>query len=88
MTAVLGLDSETIAGACEQTEGTVSVANYNCPGQTVITGEAVVVNAAADKLKELGAKRCVPLKVSGPFPFPLAEGGRREAGGRFLPGFP
>ena len=67
MTAVLGLDSETIATACEQIEGTVSVANYNCPGQTVITGEAAAVNAAADKLKELGAKRCVPLKVSGPF---------------------
>lgn len=80
MTAVLGLDSETIAGACEQTEGTVSVANYNCPGQTVITGEAAAVNAVADKLKELGAKRCVPLKVSGPFHSPLLKGAGEKLG--------
>ena len=45
MTAILGLDSETIAKACEETEGIVSVANCNCPGQTVITGEAGAVNA-------------------------------------------
>ena len=80
MTAVLGLDSETIATACEQIEGTVSVANYNCPGQTVITGEAAAVNAAADKLKELGAKRCVPLKVSGPFHSPMLKGAGEKLG--------
>ena len=67
MTAVMGLDNETIEKVCEETEGIVSIANYNCPGQTVITGEAEAVNAAAEKLKEAGAKRCVPLKVSGPF---------------------
>ena len=67
MTAVMGLDNETIEKICQETEGIVSVANYNCPGQTVITGEEGAVAAAADALKAAGAKRCVPLKVSGPF---------------------
>lgn len=71
MTAVLGLNGDTVAGICEQTAKktgkVVSVANYNCPGQIVITGEADAVAAASEALKEAGAKRCVPLKVSGPF---------------------
>ena len=67
MTAVLGLDTATIEKICEETTGTVTVANYNCPGQIVITGEESAVQAAAEKLTEAGAKRCVPLKVSGPF---------------------
>lgn len=67
MTAVLGLDTDTIEHICEETEGIVSIANYNCPGQTVITGEEAAVAAAAEKLSAAGAKRCVPLKVSGPF---------------------
>ena len=67
MTAVLGLDAETVESICEKTEGIVSVANYNCPGQIVITGEENAVNAAAAALTEAGAKRCIPLKVSGPF---------------------
>lgn len=67
MTAVLGLDGDVIAKICAETEGIVSVANYNCPGQIVITGKKEAVDAAADKLKEAGAKRCVPLNVSGPF---------------------
>ena len=67
MTAVLGLDTETIERICEETTGTVTIANYNCPGQIVITGEESAVQAAAEKLTEAGAKRCVPLKVSGPF---------------------
>ena len=80
MTAILGLDSETIAKACEETDGIVSVANYNCPGQTVITGEAGAVNAASERLKELGAKRCVPLKVSGPFHSPMLKGAGEKLG--------
>ena len=80
MTAILGLDSETIAKACEETEGIVSVANYNCPGQTVITGEAGAVNAASERLKELGAKRCVPPKVSGPFHSPMLKGAGEKLG--------
>lgn len=67
MAAVLGLDVSAIEEACEQTEGIVSVANYNCPGQIVITGEEAAVAAAGEKCKEAGAKRVVPLKVSGPF---------------------
>lgn len=67
MMAVLGLDTETIEKICEDTTGTVTIANYNCPGQIVITGEEDAVQAAAQKLTEAGAKRCVPLKVSGPF---------------------
>ena len=67
MTAVLGLDADTIRDICEATEGIVSIANDNCPGQIVITGEEAAVTAAAVKLQEAGAKRCIPLKVSGPF---------------------
>ena len=78
MSAVLGLDTETIERICEETEGQVSVANYNCPGQIVITGEEKAVAAAAEKLTEAGAKRCVALKVSGPFHSPmLAEAGEK-----------
>ena len=67
MTAVLGLAPETVEDICEKTEGIVSVANYNCPGQIVITGEENAVNAATETLIQAGAKRCIPLKVSGPF---------------------
>ncbi len=67
MSAVLGLDADVIEKICDQTEGIVSVANYNCPGQIVITGEKTAVDTAGEALKEAGAKRIVPLKVSGPF---------------------
>lgn len=74
MAAVLGLDADTIGRVCEETSGTVSIANDNCPGQIVITGEAQAVQAACEKLQEAGAKRCVPLKVSGPFHSALLAG--------------
>ena len=74
MTAVLGLDADTIRSVCESTEGIVSIANDNCPGQIVITGEESAVRTAAAKLQEAGARRCVPLKVSGPFHSALLEG--------------
>lgn len=67
MTAVLGADTAVIEKICEETEGIVSIANYNCPGQIVITGEQKAVDTAAAALKEAGAKRCTPLNVSGPF---------------------
>lgn len=67
MTAILGADTEVIEKICEETEGIVSIANYNCPGQIVITGEKEAVDTAAAALKEAGAKRCTPLNVSGPF---------------------
>lgn len=74
MSAILGLETETIEKICEETEGQVSVANYNCPGQTVITGEENAVAKAVEKLTQAGAKRCVSLKVSGPFHSPLLSG--------------
>lgn len=67
MTAVMGLSNEIIEKICKETKGVVSVANYNCPGQTVITGEEAAVKEAAEAMKAAGAKRCMPLKVSGPF---------------------
>ena len=74
MAAVLGLDKEKIEEICESTEGIVSIANYNCPGQIVITGEEKAVDAACETLKENGAKRCVKLNVSGPFHSAMLEG--------------
>lgn len=74
MVAVLGLDTAVIEKVCEETEGCVSIANYNCPGQIVITGEEGAVQAAVEKLTAAGAKRCVTLKVSGPFHSPLLVG--------------
>ena len=69
MTAVLGLDREKLQEACRQAAGAgvAEIANYNCPGQLVIGGEQAAVDQAAALAKELGAKRCLPLKVSGPF---------------------
>ena len=67
MCAVLGMDGEKIAKICDETEGIVSVANYNCPGQIVITGKTDAVEEAAAKLKEAGARRTIMLNVSGPF---------------------
>lgn len=66
MAAILGLDGETVEKVTEEIPG-ASVANYNCPGQIVITGEEAAVERAGAALKEAGAKRVVPLKVSGPF---------------------
>lgn len=74
MAAVLGMDGEKIARILEETDGIVSVANYNCPGQIVITGEAEAVKKAGEALKEAGAKRVLPLKVSGPFHSPMLKG--------------
>ena len=67
MSAVLGLDADVIRSVCEATEGIVEVANDNCPGQTVISGEAHAVEVAGLALKEAGARMVTPLKVSGPF---------------------
>ena len=73
MMAVLGLDVPTLQAACDQAVslGVVEIANYNCPGQLVIGGEKAAVEKAAAIAKEKGARRCLPLKVSGPFHTPL-----------------
>ena len=73
MTAVLGMDATVIEKICEETDGIVSIANYNCPGQIVITGEQAAVERAMEALKEAGARKCIPLKVSGPFHSALLE---------------
>ena len=83
MCAVLGMDGEKIAKICDETEGIVSVANYNCPGQIVISGRLEAVAQAAEQLKAAGARRVLPLNVSGPFHSALLK----EAGeklGKFL----
>ncbi len=68
MSAVMGLDSEKIREICENfTGGFVTVSNYNCPGQTVICGDLEPLKEAEALLKEAGARRCLRLKVSGPF---------------------
>lgn len=66
MAAVMGMTGDEIENVIEGMDG-VSIANYNCPGQIVITGETKAVQAASEKLKESGAKRVIPLNVSGPF---------------------
>ena len=73
MCAIMGMTGEEIEAVTDGMEG-VSVANYNCPGQIVITGETKAVEAAAEKLKEAGAKRAVLLNVSGPFHSSLLTG--------------
>lgn len=72
MAAVLGLSAEQIEKVIEEIKG-VTVANYNCPGQVVITGETDSVDAAKEKLLECGAKRVLPLNVSGPFHSPMLK---------------
>ena len=72
MAAVLGLSAKDIEAVLEGMAG-VSVANYNCPGQIVITGRKKSVDQAAEVLKEAGAKRVLPLNVSGPFHSPMLE---------------
>lgn len=68
MSAVLGLDYKIIEDVLASVDnGIVQIANYNCPGQIVISGESAAVETAGELLKEAGAKRVVPLKVSGPF---------------------
>lgn len=80
MTAVLGMEADKIERICEETEGIVSIANYNCPGQIVITGEKDAVDRASEKLKNEGAKRCIPLNVSGPFHSKLLENAGEKLG--------
>lgn len=80
MAAVIGMDGEKIAGICEETDGMVTVANYNCPGQVVITGEEKAVDAAGAALKEAGARRVIPLNVSGPFHSPMLQKAGEQLG--------
>ena len=69
MTAVLALDRDKLQACCDEasSQGVVQICNYNCPGQLVIGGEKAAVDRASELAKAAGAKRCLPLKVSGPF---------------------
>ncbi|NPA43591.1 MAG: ACP S-malonyltransferase [Chlorobi bacterium] len=78
MAAVIGLDDETVEKICAETPGVVVPANYNAPGQLVISGEKEAVERAAEKLKEAGARRVVMLNVGGAFHSPLMEPARKE----------
>lgn len=78
MAAVLGMDDERVAKICEETEGIVVAANYNCPGQLVISGSVEAVNKACENLKAAGAKRALVLPVGGAFHSPLMEPARVE----------
>ena len=74
MAAVIAMDADKILEVCNQVDGVVGIANYNCPGQIAISGEKAAVEKASELLKEAGAKRCIPLNVSGPFHSPMLAG--------------
>ena len=78
MAAVLGLPDEKVEEVCAQINGVVVPANYNCPGQLVISGANEAIDAACEKMKEAGAKRALKLPVGGAFHSPLMEPARVE----------
>lgn len=78
MAAILALEDEVVENVCSQTEGIVVAANYNCPGQLVISGEVSAVEKACEKLKEEGAKRALILPVGGAFHSPLMKPAENE----------
>lgn len=73
MAAVLGLEDQVIEDICSKTDGIVVAANYNCPGQLVISGEKSAIESACESLKEAGARRALPLPVGGAFHSPLMK---------------
>ena len=78
MAAVLGLENNVVEDVCKATSGTVVAANYNCPGQLVISGDIEAINKACESLKEAGARRALVLPVGGAFHSPLMEPAREE----------
>jgi [acyl-carrier-protein] S-malonyltransferase len=78
MAAVLGLEDNVVENVCKETEGLVVAANYNCPGQLVISGEIEAINTACETLKEAGARRALVLPVGGAFHSPMMEPAREE----------
>lgn len=78
MAAVLGLEDEMVEAICADTKGIVVAANYNCPGQLVISGEQLSVEKACEEMKERGARRAMILPVGGAFHSPLMEPAREE----------
>lgn len=78
MAAVLGMEDEMVESICAETEGVVVAANYNCPGQLVISGAYPAIEKACENLKERGAKRALILPVGGAFHSPLMEPARKD----------
>ncbi|MCP4052250.1 MAG: ACP S-malonyltransferase [Mesoflavibacter sp.] len=78
MAAVLGLEDKLVEDICAKTEGVVVAANYNCPGQLVISGEVEAINRACEAMKEAGARRALVLPVGGAFHSPMMEPAREE----------
>lgn len=78
MAAVLGLEDDVVEKICSEVKGVVVAANYNCPGQLVISGEVDAVHAACEALKQAGAKRAIVLPVGGAFHSPLMEPAREQ----------
>lgn len=78
MAAVLALENSVVENICEETKGVVVAANYNCPGQLVISGEIKAIDLACEKLKEQGARRALVLPVGGAFHSPLMEEAKQE----------
>jgi [acyl-carrier-protein] S-malonyltransferase len=78
MAAVLGLEDAIVENVCASIDGVVVAANYNCPGQLVISGEIEAINKACEAMKEAGAKRALVLPVGGAFHSPLMEPAREE----------
>ncbi|MCO5725692.1 ACP S-malonyltransferase [Robiginitalea marina] len=78
MAAVLGLEDAVVEHLCQEVPGVVVAANYNCPGQLVISGEVEAVNQACEKLKGAGARRALVLPVGGAFHSPLMQPAREE----------
>ncbi len=78
MVAVLGLADSVVEEVCEKVDGVVVAANYNCPGQLVISGEVKAIQKTCDKLTEAGAKRVLTLPVGGAFHSPLMKSAREE----------
>ncbi|MBT8384117.1 MAG: ACP S-malonyltransferase [Bacteroidia bacterium] len=78
MAAIIGLEDQIVENICDSTSGIVVAANYNCPGQLVISGEIDAINNACESLKEKGAKMTVVLPVGGAFHSPLMEPAREE----------
>ncbi len=80
MAAIIGLDDDTVVKVCKEVEEIVVPANFNCPGQLVISGSMKGIDVACEKLKEAGAKRALPLKVGGAFHSPfMAPAGEKLA---------
>ena len=78
MAAVIALENSVVENICEETEGVVVAANYNCPGQLVISGEIKAIDLACEKLKEQGARKALVLPVGGAFHSPLMEEAKQE----------